>query len=114
MSRVKTGTTRRRRHNELRDQAKGFMGFRRRTIKGAKEGLMHALLNAHVGRRLKKRSMRRLWVTRVNAALTDVNMNYSEFIGKLKGQHIELNRKVLSELAQHDEKVFQKIVKSVQ
>jgi len=75
---------------------------------------MHALSNAHVGRRLKKRSMRRLWVTRVNGSLSGMDINYSQFMNKLKVEKIALNRKVLSEIAQHDERVFIKIVKSVQ
>jgi len=114
MARVKAGTTRRARHNKLRTQAKGFGGFRGRTIKGAKEGLMHALMHAYVGRKLKKRDMKRLWITRISAALSETTTNYSTFIHNMRKNEMVLNRKVLSEIAQYDEKTFKKIVDKVQ
>src|SRR3989338_6509196 len=114
MARIKTGTTRRARHNKIRAQAKGFGGSRGRTIKGAKEGIMHALMHAYVGRKLKKRDMKRLWITRINAALSGTSTNYSTFVHNLRKNEVVINRKVLSEIAQYDEKTFQKIVEAVQ
>lgn len=113
MPRVKTGPTRRRRHRQIRRQAKGFRGHRGRSVRGAKEGILHALNHAYVGRRLKKRDLRRLWTVRLNAAVRQHELNYSHFMGKLKEHQIELNRKVLSQIAVGDPETFSAIVKRI-
>ncbi|NTV31150.1 50S ribosomal protein L20 [candidate division WWE3 bacterium] len=111
--RVKKGTTRARKHREIKSEAKGFIGHRRRTIKGAKEGIMHSLKNAFVGRKDKKANMRALWIIRINAILSEKNISYSRFIKQLKDKNIILNRKILSEIAVQDPATFDKIIKEV-
>lgn len=111
--RVKTGIVRRRRHNKIKKFAKGFRGYRRRTFKGAKEGMLNALRHAYVGRKQKKRNMRRLWIQRINAGLRERGFTYSAFVHKLNGSAVELDRKVLSEIAMHDPSTFDKIVEKV-
>lgn len=113
MPRVTSAKTKAQRHRKIKKQAKGFLGFRRRTFKGASEGILHALENAYIGRKLKKRDMRSLWITRINAALRQHDINYSTFINKLKSNEVGLNRKVLSEIAVADPETFDKIVLEV-
>lgn len=108
--RVKTGTTRHRRHKKIRKAAKGFRGHRGRSIRGAKEGLMHAQKHAYIGRRLKKRNFRRLWIIRLSAGATEYGLSYSQLIHKLKEAHVELDRKTLSQIAMEDPKTFGKII----
>jgi large subunit ribosomal protein L20 len=93
--------------------AKGFRGHRRRSYRGAHEGVLHALSHAYVGRKQKKRTMRRLWITRLNAALRERGHTYRAFIQKLTNSSIELDRKILSQIAMQDPKTFDKIVKEV-
>ena len=113
MSRVKGGFTRSRSHKQVKKDARGFAGHRRRTIKGAKEGILHALSNAFIGRKLKKRSMRSLWIIRLNAALRNKDLSYSRFIRMLKQSDVVLNRKVLSELAVGDPQTLSSIIDQV-
>ena len=116
MPRVKTGVTRRRRHKKVLAQTKGFRGTNNRLYKRAKEALLHAGKYAYVGRKLRKRDMRSLWITRINAALTEIGgqLKYSRFISGLKKAEIQLDRKMLSEIAIVDPKTFETIVKIVQ
>ena len=109
--RVKKGPVRARKHRKIKQLAKGFGGQRRRTVKGANEGLLHALKNAFIGRKDKKGAMRRLWIIRMNAALDERGISYSKFIKKLKDKQIIINRKVLSEIAVQDPQTFDKIIK---
>jgi len=95
------------------EMAKGFRLHRGHTIKGAKEGLMHALSHAYRDRRTRKRNCRKLWIIRLNAALRQHGMTYSRFINMLMKNNIELDRKVLSKIAVHDSGVFGKIVDKV-
>lgn len=111
--RVKTGVKRRRKHKKIRELAKGFRGHRGHSFIGAKEGVMHAERHAYVSRRLKKRDMRRLWITRLSAAVREHGLRYSEFVKKLKDAKVELDRKVLSEIAIFDPETFEKIVEEV-
>lgn len=113
MSRVKTGTTRRARHKKIRKAAKGFTGHRGRTVRGAKEGVVHALKHAYKSRRLKKRDFRALWIERINAAVRERDLSYSQFIALLKKKNVELNRKILSQLAVEEAAIFDKIVAEV-
>lgn len=108
--RVKTGITRRKRHKKIREQTKGFLGHRRRTIVGGKEAVTHALHHAYVGRRLKKRDFRVLWIQRINAALRKQNLSYSRFLHIMRDQNVILDRKILSNLAVSNSEIFEKIV----
>lgn len=113
--RVRTGIVRRKRHNKIRKEAtkRGFSGFRGRTFRGAKEGLLQALKHSYIGRKLKKRDMRRLWIARLNAAVQEEDLSYSKFIHLLDKASVEIDRKVLSTIAMHDPKTFKKIVEKV-
>ena len=112
MPRVKTGVTRRRRHKKVLKLTKGFRGTNNRLFKRANEALLHAGHYAYVGRKLRKRDMRKLWILRINAAIKEVDekMKYSRFINALKKANISLNRKMLSEIAIADFKTFKDIV----
>lgn len=116
MSRTKTGFTRRRRHKKVLGLTKGFRGANNRLYKRAKEALLHAGEYAYIGRKLRKRDMRKLWIMRINAGLHTLNekFKYSLFINQLSKAKIQLNRKMLAELAVSDFKTFSEIVKKVQ
>ncbi|MBU3956891.1 50S ribosomal protein L20 [Patescibacteria group bacterium] len=114
MARVKTGTTRRKRHKKVLKRTKGFRMTKGRLYKVSKEADLHAGQYAYVGRKLRKRDMRRLWITRINAALTPYNLSYSKFINGLKKAKIELNRKILADLAVSDSNTFKEIVDKTQ
>lgn len=106
MSRVKGGPYTRRRRKKILKLAKGFRGAASVRYRVAREAVEHALHYSYVGRRLKKRDMRRLWITRISAALKEFGLSYSRFIYGLKKAAINLNRKMLSELAIHDKESF--------
>jgi large subunit ribosomal protein L20 len=112
MSRVRTGVIRHRRHKKILKLNKGYRGTNSRLYRRAKEASLHAGQYAFIGRKLRKRDMRKLWIMRVNAALTKLesSLNYSRFINALKKASIVLNRKMLSEIAIRDEKAFRSIV----
>ena len=111
--RVKTGTVRRARHKKTLKAAKGYRMTRNRLYKVAHEAELHAGQYAYVGRRNKKRDLRRLWIQRINAALSSKNLKYSQFIHLLEQKNIILNRKILAELAVNDPPVFNFIVSKV-
>lgn len=111
--RAKTGTVRRRKHKKILKQAKGYRMTRSRLYKVAKEAVLHAGQYAYHGRKLRKRDMRRLWIQRINAALSDKDLNYSQFIKKLKDNHIELNRKILADLVINHPETFEFIFKKI-
>jgi len=113
MPRVKTGIVRRRKHNKILKATKGFFGARGRLYKRAKEAYLKAGENAFAGRRLKKRTMRSMWIVRINAGLTAHNIKYSEFINLITNSKIELDRKILAKLAIEDTKAFNEIVDSL-
>lgn len=108
--RVKRGIVRHRRHKKIRALAKGYRGMRRTTFVKAKEAVIRAGVNAYRDRRLKKRDFRALWNVRLNAALRAKGIRYGEFIHALRAKNIQLNRKVLSELAIHEPAVFEKVL----
>jgi len=110
--RVKTGPYRKRKHKKVLSRTKGFRLSKHRRIKVAKEADLHAGDYAFAGRKLKKRDFRKLWIQRINAALKPHNIKYSQFIAGLKKAKIELNRKILADLALNKPKVFTKIVKA--
>jgi large subunit ribosomal protein L20 len=113
MARVKRGTMVRKRHNKLLAQAKGFRGNRSRNYKVAHEAVMRSLAYAYVGRRLRKRDMRRLWIVRINAAVRQHGLTYSRFINLLKNAGITLDRKQLADLAVRDAAAFNTLVEQV-
>ncbi len=116
MTRVKRGTTANKRRKKLLKAAKGFKWSRKTKYRAAKEALYHAWRYAYVGRKQKKRNMRRLWQIKINAGVrgeSDGSLNYSQFINKLKKANIEIDRKVLSQLAENNPEVFKKIVETV-
>lgn len=106
MSRVKTGFTRRRRHKRLLKVAKGSWGGRSRLYSVAKDTVIRGGAFAWKHRRAKKRDFRRLWNARINAAARVNGTNYSRLIGGLKKANVELNRKMLAEIAMHDPQAF--------
>jgi len=112
MSRAKTSVVRRQRHKKVLKLTKGYRGTNSRLYKRAKEALLHAGQYAYIGRKLRKRDMRKLWIIRINAGLKQINQqfNYSRFINNLKNAKIALNRKMLSELAVSDFETFKEIV----
>ena len=102
MARVKGALATRKRRNKTLKLAKGYWGGKSRLFKTAKEAVMKSGQYAYVGRRLKKRDFRRLWITRISAACKQNGMNYSTFMNGLKKANISLNRKMLSEIAIND------------
>ncbi|MBK1973441.1 50S ribosomal protein L20 [Campylobacter sp. TTU-622] len=113
MARVKTGIVRRRRHKKILKLARGFYSGRHKHFRKAKEQLERSLVYAYRDRRRKKRDFRRLWIIRINAACRLNNISYSKFINGLKKANIELDRKILANLAMNDASAFAKIVQNV-
>ncbi|PIP63751.1 50S ribosomal protein L20 [Candidatus Roizmanbacteria bacterium CG_4_9_14_3_um_filter_33_18] len=113
MVRIKGGVRTRAKHKKVLKMAKGFWMTRHKQFKKAKEAVLHAGEYAFAGRKHKKRDFRQLWIMRMNAALRELGMKYSIFINKLKINKIELDRKILSQLAVEHPSVFKKIVEKV-
>jgi large subunit ribosomal protein L20 len=109
MPRVKRGVTARARHKKVLDQAKGFRGRRGNVYRIAKEAVMKAGQYAYRDRRQKKREFRALWIARINAAARELGMTYSVFMNGLAKAEIDIDRKVLADLAVHDRAAFAKI-----
>ena len=114
MPRSNSSVPRHRRHRKLIKQAKGYYGARSRTFKAAKDAVWKAGLYAYRDRRQRKRQFRRLWITRINAAARLNGMSYSAFIAGMNANGLELNRKVLADLAVHNPNTFAELVKSIQ
>ena len=112
MPRVKTGVVRRRRHKKVLKLARGFFGGRRKHFRKAKEQLERSLVYAFRDRRQKKRDIRKLWIIRINAACRLNDINYSRFINGLRLSGIELDRKILANLAMNDSAAFGSLVVS--
>lgn len=113
MARVKTGVIRRRRHKKVLKLARGFFSGRRKHFRKAKEQLERSLVYAYRDRRQKKRDFRRLWIVRINAACRLNDISYSRFMNGLKKANIELDRKILADLAMNDAKAFSELAKQV-
>lgn len=113
MARVKTGVVRRKRHKKILKLARGFYSGRRKHFRKAKEQLERSLVYAYRDRRRKKRDFRRLWIIRINAACRLNDLSYSKFINGLKLAGIELDRKILADLAMNDANAFAKIADEV-
>jgi large subunit ribosomal protein L20 len=111
--RVKRGVATHKKHKKILKLAKGYRGGRSKLIKEAKTAVMHAGADAYRGRKQKKRDARSLWIVRINAALSTHNVSYNKFIDTLKKKNIELDRKVLSQIALEDPKAFEELVKKV-
>ena len=108
MSRTKSIAARR--HRKIKKAAHGFKQARRTRVKAAKEALLHAGQYAYHGRKLRKRDLRSLWIARINAALSVHELKYSRFIKGLKDSKIELDRKILADIAVKDKPTFEKII----
>ncbi len=113
MVRVKRGKIKAKKRRKILKLAKGFRAPYSTKEKFAKEALLHAFRHAYIGRKEKKRNFRRLWQVRLNAALRPLGLKYSSFIRSLKEKNINLNRKILSELALNYPDVFEKLIKQV-
>ncbi len=109
MARVKRGTKLRRRHKRWLKEAKGFRGGRGR-VRQARQGVIRAMVYAYRDRRQKKRQFRRLWIARINAACRALGTNYSQLIHALAQNHIEMDRKILADIAVHDADGFKAVV----
>ena len=109
MPRVKRGVTARARHKKVIDQAKGYRGRRGNVYRIAKQAVMKAGQYQYRDRRQKKREFRALWIARINAAVRELGMTYSVFIAALDKANIDIDRKVLADLAVHDKLAFSKI-----
>lgn len=112
MSRVKTGVVRRRRHKKILKLARGFYSGRRKHFRKAKEQLERSLCYAFRDRKRKKRDFRRLWIVRINAACRINNISYSRFMHGLKLAKIELDRKILADMAMNEPENFGKVVEA--
>ena len=111
MARVKNGAVTKARHKKVLKAAKGYFGSKHRLYKSAKEQLMHSGQYAFRDRKQKKRDFRKLWITRINAACRQNDISYSRFIDGLNKAGVEINRKMLSELAINDKEAFANLVK---
>jgi large subunit ribosomal protein L20 len=110
MPRVKTGVVRRRRHKKVLKAARGFFSGRSKHFRKAKEQLEHSLVYAYRDRRQKKRDIRKLWIIRINAACRLNDINYSRFMNGMKLANIELDRKILADMAMNDFEAFTSLV----
>ena len=106
MARVKKGVNAHKRHKKILKQAKGFYGAKSKVFKAANPAVMRSLRSAYVGRKLKKRQYRQMWIARINAAARMNGLSYSKLMDGLKKSGIEINRKMLSEMAIHDPATF--------
>lgn len=113
MPRVKRGKIARKKRSKILKYTKGFRWGRKSKERAAKEALLHAWAHAFRGRKEKKREYRQLWNVKISAATKQNGMSYSKFIGALKKNKIELDRKILADLAQNEPKIFEQIVKKI-
>ena len=109
MARIKGGMNARKKHNRVLKLAKGYRGARSKQYRVAKQSVMRALTSAYAGRKQKKRQFRQLWIARINAAARMNGLSYSKFMYGLKLANIDLNRKVLAEMAVNDAEGFAKL-----
>ena len=111
MARVKTARITRKRHKKILKQAKGYYGAKSYRFRTANQAVMKSLSYAYVGRKDRKRNFRKLWIARINAAARINGLTYSTMISGLKKANVEINRKMLADLAVNDEKTFKELVK---
>ncbi|VFB16467.1 50S ribosomal protein L20 [Urinicoccus massiliensis] len=110
MARVKRAVNAKKKHKSILKQAKGYFGAKSKLFRPANQAVMRSLTYAYIGRKQRKREFRKLWIARINAAARLNGLSYSKFISGLKKANIEINRKMLSELAIHDAEAFTKLV----
>ncbi|SKA59912.1 50S ribosomal protein L20 [Eubacterium uniforme] len=110
MARIKGGMNARKRHNRVLKLAKGYRGARSNQYRVAKQSVMRALTSSYAGRKQKKRQFRQLWIARINAAARLNGLSYSKFMYGLKLAQVEVNRKMLAEMAVNDAEGFTKLV----
>ena len=110
MARVKGAVTTRKRHKKILKLAKGYRGAKSKLFRTANEAVMKSLVYSYIGRKQRKRDFRQLWIARINAAARMNGMSYSKFMNGLKKANIEINRKMLSEIAIADPKAFTSLV----
>jgi len=110
MPRVKGGPRARKKHKKIIKMAKGYRGSRSKLFKRSNEAILRSGEHAFAGRKKRRRDLRRLWIIRINAALSQYNISYNKFINSLKISNIELDRKILSALAVNDPKAFEQVV----
>ncbi|MFA5270344.1 MAG: 50S ribosomal protein L20 [Patescibacteria group bacterium] len=110
MARIKRGILAQKKHKKLKKSVKGFRTTRRKSVKLARQALMHALSYAYRDRKKKKSTMRSLWIVRINAALQPMGLSYSKFIAQLKANKVEVDRKILAQLAHQYPEVFSALV----
>jgi len=110
MARVKRGVTARRRHKKILKQAKGYFGMKSKIFRPANQQVMKSLAYSYAHRRKRKGDFRKLWIQRINAATRMEGMSYSRFINGLKVAGVEINRKVLADLAVNDQEAFKGLV----
>ena len=106
MARIKGGMNARRKHNKTLKLAKGYMGARSKQYRVAKQSVMRALTSSYAGRKERKRQMRQLWIARINAAARMNGLSYSKMMHGLKVAGVEINRKILAEMAVNDAQGF--------
>jgi len=110
MARIKRGVVARRRHRKVLKRAKGYYGARRKIFRVAKQAVIKAGQYAYRDRKTKKREFRKLWIARINAAARANGLSYSRFMNGLKRANVDLDRKVLADIAVHDKNAFSQIV----
>ena len=110
MARVKGAVNAKKKHKKVLKLAKGYYGMKSKIFKAANPAVMRALGSSYVGRKTRKRDFRKLWIARINAATRMHDMSYSRFINGLKKADVQINRKMLSEIAIHDAEGFAKLV----
>ncbi|MDO5095627.1 MAG: 50S ribosomal protein L20 [Peptostreptococcaceae bacterium] len=112
MARVKRALNARKKHKKVLKLAKGFRGARSKLFRPANEFVMKSLAHSYKGRKLKKRDFRKLWIARINAGTRQYGLSYSKFMNGLKKSNININRKMLSEMAIHDAEGFKQLVET--
>lgn len=113
MARVKRGVTSHRKHKKLHELTKGYRGGRGKLVREAKSALLHAGEYAFAGRKRRKRDMRKLWITQLNAAVRQEGLSYSKFIHGLQTKNIKLDRKILADLAVNHPEDFKKVITEI-
>ncbi len=113
MPRANSSIPRHRRHRKIVKQAKGYYGARSRNFRTAKDAVIRAMRYSYRDRRQRKRQFRRLWIIRINAAARQQGMSYSQFMHALRDRNVELNRKILADMAVNDPEGFEALVKSL-
>ena len=113
MTRVKRGVTASKRRKNLLEDAKGYMWNRKNLYREAKQAVIKAGTYAYRDRRVKKRTFRRLWITRLNIAVRELGLTYSQLINKMTAKKVGVDRKVLSQMAMENPKVFKQVIENI-